>query len=161
MRGGGVSGGRNDRAVEIARFCAWFAATAWKYTWRICLVVITQNAGVPLHVCLFVVNGGVRYVYFADKERDLLETLPALSVLFPSNFHPTTPHRSSANICSSGRGAQEKWKEGMKLSLPAAKLVEKTSLGSQLLFRFYKISFPVTHLMPYYDKTDCSRHLIA
>jgi hypothetical protein len=54
---GGLSGGRNDRAVEIARFCAWFAATAWKYTWRICLVVITQNAGAGSHVCLFVVYG--------------------------------------------------------------------------------------------------------
>jgi hypothetical protein len=29
------------------------------------------------------------FFYFADKERDLLETLPALWVLFPSNFHLT------------------------------------------------------------------------
>jgi hypothetical protein len=38
-----------------------------------------------------------------------------------------------------------KRKEGMKLSL-SPKLVENFSLGP----RFYKFSFPVTHLMPYY-----------
>ncbi len=40
------------------------------------------------------------------------------------------------------------------------KLVEKTSLGSQL-FPFVKFSFPVTRLMPYYAETGCSRPLIA
>jgi hypothetical protein len=41
----------------------------------------------------------------------------------------------------------------MKLSLPP-KLVEKTRLGP-----FCKISFPVTHLMPYYAETGHTRPL--
>jgi len=57
------------------------------------------------------------------------------------------------NICRrrSG-GAQGKRQEGMKLSLPP-KLVEK------LVWVLRKISFPVTHLMPYYAKTGRSRPL--
>jgi hypothetical protein len=39
------------------------------------------------------------------------------------------------------------------------KLVEK--LVWFLVVSFCKISFPVTHLMPYYDETDHSHPLIA
>ncbi len=35
-------------------------------------------------------------------------------------------------------------------------IVRKISLGCS-----YLVLFPVTHLMPYYAKTDCSRHLIV
>jgi hypothetical protein len=49
-------------------------------------------------------------------------------------------------------------KEGMKLSLPP-KLVEKLVWVPDISFS--KISFPVTHLMPYHAETDCSRPLIA
>jgi hypothetical protein len=41
-----------------------------------------------------------------------------------------------------------------KLSLPP-KLMEK------LIISFCKISFPITHLMPYYAETGCSHPLIA
>jgi hypothetical protein len=53
--------------------------------------------------------------------------------------------------CSSSGGAQEKGKEGMKLSLQP-KLVGKTRLGPSY-FRFVKFSFPVMRLMPYYAET--------
>ncbi len=53
---------------------------------------------------------------------------------------------------------REKGKRGMKLSLPP-KLVEK--LVWVPVISFCKISFPVTHLMPYYSKTGRSRPLIA
>jgi hypothetical protein len=49
-------------------------------------------------------------------------------------------------------------KEGIKLSLPP-KLVEKLVWVPVILF--CKISFPVTHLMPYYAETGRSRPLIA
>jgi hypothetical protein len=42
-------------------------------------------------------------------------------------------------------------KEGMKLSLPPKKLVEK--LVWVPVLSFSKISFPVTHLMAYYAET--------
>jgi hypothetical protein len=45
-------------------------------------------------------------------------------------------------------------KDGMKLRLPP-KLVEKLPVS------FYKISFPVTHLMAYYAETGRSHPLIA
>jgi hypothetical protein len=45
-------------------------------------------------------------------------------------------------------------KEGMKLSLPP-KLVEKLVWVS--VISFYKISFPVKHLMAYYAETGRSR----
>jgi hypothetical protein len=48
----------------------------------------------------------------------------------------------------------------MKLSLPP-KLVEKKLVWVSVIFRFCKISFPVTHLMPYYAETGRSRPLIA
>jgi hypothetical protein len=50
-----------------------------------------------------------------------------------------------------------KRKEGMKLNLPP-KLVEK--LVWVPVISFCKISFPVTHLMPYYAKTGRSRHAL-
>jgi len=40
------------------------------------------------------------------------------------------------------------------------KIGETTSLGPNY-FCFVKFSLPVTHLMPYYAKTGCSRPLIA
>jgi len=46
-----------------------------------------------------------------------------------------------------------KRKEGMKLSIPP-ELVEK--LVWVPVISFCKISFPVTHLMAYYDETDRS-----
>jgi hypothetical protein len=68
-------------------------------------------------------------------------------------FYSSCTVRNSENICISSGGAQEKGKrEGMKLSL-LPKLVEKTSLGSNY-FILVKISFRVTHLMPYYAETD-------
>jgi hypothetical protein len=60
---------------------------------------------------------------------------------------------------SSSGGAQEKRKEGMKLSL-APKLVEKLVWVTSSL-SFSKISFPVMHLMPYYAETGHSRPPIA
>jgi len=51
-----------------------------------------------------------------------------------------------------------KRKEGMKLSLPP-KLVEKLVWVPVILF--CKISFPVTHQMPYYAETGRSPPLIA
>jgi hypothetical protein len=53
-----------------------------------------------------------------------------------------------------------KRKEGMKLSLPP-KLVGNLLVWVAASPGFYKISFPVTHLMPYYTKTGRSRPLIA
>jgi hypothetical protein len=49
-------------------------------------------------------------------------------------------------------------KEGIKLSLPP-KLVEKLVRVS--IISFCKISFPVTHLMPYYAETGRSQPLIS
>jgi hypothetical protein len=60
---------------------------------------------------------------------------------------------------SSSGGAQEKRKEGMKLSL-APKLVEKLVWVTSSL-SYSKISFPVKHLMPYYAETGHSRPPIA
>jgi hypothetical protein len=40
------------------------------------------------------------------------------------------------------------------------KLMEKL-VGVPVFFCFVKFSFPVTHLMPYYAETDCSRSLIG
>jgi hypothetical protein len=45
----------------------------------------------------------------------------------------------------------------MKLNLPP-KLVGKTSLGPSY-YSFYKVCFPVKHLMPYDAETGCSRPL--
>jgi hypothetical protein len=65
---------------------------------------------------------------------------------FESNYSDCTG-RSSENICSISGGAQEKGKSGMKLSLLPI-LVAKLVWVPVILF--CKISFPVTHLMPYW-----------
>ncbi len=54
--------------------------------------------------------------------------------------------------------SSRKRKEGMKPSLPP-KLVEKLVWVPIILF--CKISFPVTHLMPYHAETGRSHPLIA
>ncbi len=72
-----------------------------------------------------------------------------------SNYYSSCTGRSSENVCSSSGGAQAKRKEGMKLSLPP-KLVGKKLVWVPGLFCFSKISFPVTHLMPYYAETGRS-----
>jgi len=51
-----------------------------------------------------------------------------------------------AAVCG---GGQAKRKEGMKLSL----LLKLVGGNAQLVISFRTISFPVTHLMPYYAKT--------
>jgi hypothetical protein len=64
-----------------------------------------------------------------------------------SNYNSYTGHRSSENIYV----AAVERKEGMKLSLQP-KLVE--NLVPVPVISFCKISFPVTHLIAYYDETQ-------
>jgi hypothetical protein len=82
-----------------------------------------------------------------------------LSVKSPS-LSPLSPLLS---VVSAKLGNPHQWrrsgtrKDGMKPSLP-------TKIGGKLVWvpviSFCKVSFPVTHLMPYYAKTCCSRPLI-
>jgi hypothetical protein len=61
--------------------------------------------------------------------------------------------RSSENICSGSEGAQEKGKRGWN-SVYHQNWVEKLVWVPVILF--CKISFPVTHLMAYYETDSLS-----
>jgi hypothetical protein len=75
--------------------------------------------------------------------------LSTQGIRFESNYSSCTG-RSSENIYNSSRGGQEKMKKRMKLSLPP-KLLEKVIYVP--VISFFKISFPVKHLMPNYAET--------
>ncbi len=74
---------------------------------------------------------------------------------FESNYSSCTG-RSSENICSSSEGGQEKGKRGWN-SVYHQNWWKKLVWFPVISFR--KISFPVTHLIPYCDETHRSRPL--
>ncbi len=116
---------------------------------------------VPFQVCIIMKAWNGLFCLKRGKKKKKNSYVIKLSVKSPSLSPPIPSFSGIRKVRKSAPsgGAQEKRKEGMKPSLPPKIWWKKTSLGPSY-FVLLKVSFSVTHLMPYYAKTSCSRPLI-